>query len=118
MEIESLCIQIILSTKPRKQTAKSMSVTKIRSCLPYIVCIDQTHFAFSLCESRETVFVLYVFALFILQRNKDKPQKGFIKQESKVLLVSFCVLVVATRTIFFVNTDSFRRGIQSNQLPQ
>ena len=46
MEIESLWIRIILSTKPRKQTTKSMSVTKNRSCLPYIVWIDQTDSAF------------------------------------------------------------------------
>ena len=42
----------------------------------------------------------------------------FIIQESKMLLVSFCVLVVATGTIFFVNSDSFWRGTQPNQLPQ
>ena len=35
-----------------------------------------------------------------------------------MLLVSLCVLVVATGTIFFVNSDSFRRGTQPNQLQQ
>ena len=35
-----------------------------------------------------------------------------------MLLVSFCVLVVATRTLFFANSDSFWRGTQPNQLPQ
>ena len=35
-----------------------------------------------------------------------------------MLLVSFCVLVVVTGTIFFVNSDSFRHGTQPNQLPQ
>ena len=39
-------------------------------------------------------------------------------RESKLLLVSFCVLVVATRTIFFINSDSFQLGAQPNQLPQ
>ena len=34
-----------------------------------------------------------------------------------MLLVSFCVLVVATRTIFFVNSDSLRHGTQPYQLP-
>ena len=34
------------------------------------------------------------------------------------MLVSFCDLVVATITIFFVNHDSFRPGTKPNQLPQ
>ena len=34
-----------------------------------------------------------------------------------MLLVSFCVLIVATRTTFFINCDSFRCGAQPNQLP-
>ena len=35
-----------------------------------------------------------------------------------MLLVSFCVLMVVTGTIFFVNSDSFRHRTQPNQLPQ
>ena len=35
-----------------------------------------------------------------------------------MLLVSFCVLVVATRTTSFINSNSSRRGAQTNQLPQ
>ena len=35
-----------------------------------------------------------------------------------MLLVSFCVLVVVTGTIFFMNIDSFRHGTQPYQLPQ
>ena len=38
--------------------------------------------------------------------------------ELKVLLVSFCVLVVATRSIFFINSDFFLHGAQPNRLPQ
>ena len=35
-----------------------------------------------------------------------------------MLLVSFCVLVVTTRTLFFANSDSFWHGAQPIQLSQ
>ena len=35
-----------------------------------------------------------------------------------MLLVSFCVLVVVTGTILFINSNSFQHGTQPNQLPQ
>ena len=84
MEIESLQIQIILSTKPRKQT-----VEKIHSCLPYIVWIYQTDFVlfffFSSLSlsvaswSNEWIscffFVLYAFVLFLLWGYKGSNLK-------------------------------------------
>ena len=42
----------------------------------------------------------------------------FFVQETKVLLVSFCVLEVTTRALFFANNNSFRHGAQPTQLSQ
>ena len=102
-----------------------MSVTKIRSCLLYTVWIDKTHFAFSLSVRPNELISCKPFSysthlcnFFCGEIKTIALKKGFIIQESKVLVVSFCVLVVETRTIFFVNSDSFRRGIKPNQLPQ
>ena len=50
--------------------------------------------------------------------DKDNSLKKIIIQESKVFLVSLSVLVVATRIIFFIDSNSFRRGAQPNQLSQ
>ena len=56
---------------------------------------------------------------FLLWWYNDRALKRFFFiQESKVLVISFCVVVVTTRTLFFANSDPFRRGTQPVQLSQ
>ena len=123
MEIESLRIQIILSTKPRKQTAKQVNVpvTKTRSCLPHIVRIYQTGVVFlSLWhpdrtnESRCDFFVLYAFVQFFCGVIKRSYYTGI----ESVACFFLCPCGCDKNSFFSPNSDSFRRGAQPDQLSQ
>ena len=102
----------------------NVSVTKIYSCLPYTIWIDQTHFVLSLCHFWPNEWILCnLFCIlricnFFCGEIKTIAIKRFYDTGIESVGCLFCVLVVATRTIFFVSSDSFWRGAQPDQLPQ